>query len=79
MSEQLVSNTTSKKADNLRKFADSLSEDDNYKFYSKTQVVQLFEYLCEHGVDTNEFLKSPPKPHPKNEGTFGWVVNKNKY
>jgi len=61
----------------LQTFSDTLSRHEDYKYTSKTQIAQLYEYLVSNDIDTNEFCKNPP--HPSNisdtkrtyEGSFG--------
>ncbi len=63
--------------ENLCKFSDELANNTEYKYYSKTQISQLYEYLSNHGIDTNVFSKNPPHPskisdiHPTFDGNFG--------
>lgn len=59
----MSSNTIEK----LSNFSDTLSKNENYKYYSKTQVKQLFDYLSANNVNTDEFCKKPINQNKKRE------------
>lgn len=49
-------------SDNINDFSERLCNNEDYRFYSQTQVLQLYQYLIDNGINTAEFTKNPPHP-----------------